>query len=93
MGAWVLLETLTALHGRKSGTDFVAYLAPSKLAKLGLGNRHDTKAIRDAVGRVSKLGNATKHAQIAAAFNSKTLANDFETMDPMLVSLGLEVAK
>ena len=92
VGVWVMLETLTALTGRKSGNDFRSYLSPSKLSQLGLGTRQETKSIFEAVGRISSLGNTTKHDQKAASFNGKTLANDFETMGPMLVALARAAA-
>ena len=87
VGAWSFIETLTALSGRKSSTDFHAYMSQQKLQELGLGNRTDTKSVREAVKRVSEFGNSTKHNRTSAAFNSEQLSNDIETMEKMLIVL------
>jgi hypothetical protein len=90
VGAWSFLETLTAVCGRQSSTEFSAYLNPTKLQSLGLGHKTATQAIRQAVRRIADLGNSTKHNKTASAFNGDQLANDFETMGPMLVALAKE---
>lgn len=87
IGAWSFLETLTAICGRQVTTDFPAFLSSNKLQALGLGTKADTQAIRQAVKRISDLGNSTKHNKTASAFNGEQLANDFDTMAPMLVAL------
>ena len=78
VGAWTLLESLTALHGRKSSTDFYGYLSPVRLTELGLGDGKALKGLRAAIKRISDLGNITKHEATAASFNGETLANDME---------------
>ena len=87
VGAWVFVETLTALVGRQSHHGFYAYLSADRLASLGLADRSDRKAVREAVKRLSENGNTTKHNQQAAAFNGEALANDFAVMENMLVAL------
>jgi hypothetical protein len=87
IGAWSFLETLTAICGRKSGTDFLSYLSIQTLQNLGLGGKTDTSSLRQAVERISELGNSTKHNKTASAFNGDQLANDFQTMEKMLIAL------
>jgi hypothetical protein len=87
VGAWSFLETLTAVCGRQPTTEFSAFLSPSKLQSLGLGSKANTQAARQAVRRIADLGNSTKHNKTASAFNGDQLANDFDTMGPMLVAL------
>ena len=87
IAAWSFLETLTALSGRSPGTSFLAYLSSQKLQSLGLDEKMDRKSICEAVKRVSESGNSTKHNPTSAAFNGEQLANDFETMEKMLVAL------
>ena len=87
IGAWSFLETLTAICGRKSGTDFLSYLSIQTLQTLGLGGKTDTSSLRQAVERISELGNSTKHNKTASAFNGDQLANDFQTMEKMLIAL------
>lgn len=90
VGAWTFIETLTAIHGRNAKTDFHSYLSPQALQKLGIAEKKDTASIREAVKRISELGNSTKHNKTAAAFNGETLANDFETMEKMLIALAVQ---
>ena len=92
VGAWVFVETLTALIGRKAKTDFHSYLNNNKLHQLGL-DRDGMKAVREALKRLSENGNTTKHNQSAAAFHGETLANDLATMEELLIALAKEVAK
>ena len=91
IGAWTLVESLTALDGRKSHQSFAAYLNANKLSSLGLGTRADTKAIVSAIGRLADLGNITKHDAIAAAFNGEMFSNDMDTMKRMFIALARNV--
>ena len=93
VGAWVFIETLTAAAGRTPNTNFHSYLNPNKFQNLGFSKGPKTKAARDALKRISDLGNATKHDEVAASFNSETLANDFETMEKLLIALARDLAK
>lgn len=90
VGAWSFLETLTAVCGRNSGTDFHSYLSSQTLSKLGLGGKKDFASIREAVKRISELGNSTKHNKTSGSFNGVQLANDFETIEKLLVSLAVD---
>ena len=92
VGAWVFIETLTAAAGRNQNTDFHSFLSPNKLEKLGLGKGQKMKAARAAVKRISDLGNSTKHDEVAASFNSETLANDFDAIERLLIALARDVA-
>ena len=90
VGAWSFLETLTAATGRKPNTDFGAYLSPSKLQQLGLGDRPQTRSIHQVVKRLADYGNSTKHDMTSAAFNGEQLANDFDTIEKTLIALAEE---
>ena len=92
VGLWVLLETLTALAGRKDNVSFPSYLSGQRLVQLGLGTNRETRALREAVQRLSESGNTTKHNQSAATFNGETLANDAGTMENLLIALAKSVA-
>ena len=93
VGAWVFVETLTTLVGRSDRASFVSFLNAQRLESLGLGKGQQTKAIRQAITRLMECGNTTKHDQTSAAFNAETLANDWDTMEAMLIALALEAAK
>ena len=92
VGAWVFVETLTALAGRKDNASFESFLNARRLENLGLGKGQKTKAIRQAITRLMENGNTTKHDQTAAAFNGETLSNDWDTMEEMLIALARQVA-
>lgn len=89
VGAWSFIETLTAIAGRSASTDFYSYLSNQKLSSLGLGGRQEIKSMREGLKRVSEFGNSTKHHRSSAAFNGEQLANDFETMEKMLLALAV----
>lgn len=88
---WSLIECLTALSGRNSGTDFTSYLSPQKLEKLGLGDKQKTRSIRHALSHVAAVGNGTKHDGEAAGFNSEQLINDFQVVEKVLKKLVAEI--
>ena len=90
VGAWMFIETLTALCERNDTTDFYSYLSAQKMTSLSLGAKNETKAIREAVKRISEAGNTTKHNKTSAAFNGEQLVNDFRVMKSLLVALAKE---
>ena len=92
VGAWAFVETLTALEGRKGKVSFHSYLSADKLNRLGLGSKNETKETRNALERISEMGNATKHHQQAAAFNDAMLITDFLIAEGVFVALAREVA-
>ena len=41
--------------------------------------------MREALGRIQRNGNATKHHEVSALFDGKQLGNDLATMMPLLM--------
>jgi hypothetical protein len=85
IGVWAFVESLTALAGRAPETDFVAYFSNQKLAGFGFGSGRTLAPIRDALTRIQRNGNATKHHEISASFDGKQLNNDLATITPLLL--------
>lgn len=83
IGLWAFLESLCAKLG--SGVDFPSFLSVQRLTGYGLGDKEKTKGLRQAIDRVSKYGNTTKHDEDAANFNGAQLANDMEKMRKMIL--------
>jgi hypothetical protein len=83
VGFWSFMETLTTRMG--STTDFSAYFSKQYLQNAGFGDGQKTKALRDAILRLSANGNTTKHDQTAAQFNGAQLSNDMETMAKLIL--------
>ncbi len=86
IGAWAFVESLAALAKKGPDVDFVSFFSVQRLSGYGLGNSNKQLGpIKDALTRVQRNGNATKHHEISAAFDGKQLANDFATITPVLV--------
>jgi len=85
IGVWAFVESLSALAGRNDNTDFVAFYSNQRLSEYGLGAGKTLGPIRDALTRISRNGNATKHHQISANFDGPQLVNDLSTITPLLI--------
>jgi hypothetical protein len=85
IGVWAFVETLSALAGRNPDTDFVAFFSVQRLSDMGLGNKQKAGPIRDALTRIQRNGNATKHHEVSATFDGKQLSNDLATVAPLLM--------
>ena len=85
IGVWAFIETLSALAGRNSNTDFVAFFNPQKLTNMGISDKKKIVPIRDALVRIQHHGNATKHHEVSATFEGRQLANDVATITPLLM--------
>ncbi len=92
IGVWAFVETLSALAGRGSDTDFLAFFSTLRMSNMGLGDKKKTNPMRDALGRIQHNGNATKHHEVSATFDGRQLANDVATITPLLVKTIEEIA-
>jgi hypothetical protein len=84
IGLWAFIESLTALAGRNDSTDFVAFFSNQRLSDHGFG-KGKAGPIREALTRIQRNGNATKHHEIAGSFDGQQLANDLATITPLLI--------
>ena len=85
IGVWAFVESLTALAGKKQDTDFLSFYSNERLASYGLGTGRALGPIRDALKRISRNGNATKHHEVSANFDGPQLVNDLATITPLLI--------
>jgi hypothetical protein len=86
VGLWAFVETIAALSGKTPETDFLAFFSAQRLTDLGVtGGSKKTGPIRDALGRIQRMGNATKHHETSASFDAKQLNNDLITITPILL--------
>jgi hypothetical protein len=83
IGLWALVESLTALAGRNDTTDFVSFYSGNKITELGIPGK--PLVLREALIRIQRNGNTTKHHETSAAFDGEQLANDYDTIMPLLV--------
>jgi hypothetical protein len=82
VGVWSFVESLCALAGKGENVDFVGYYSNQKLADLGFKEK---TTLRDALTRIQRNGNSTKHHETAASFDGPQLSNDLETIVPLLI--------
>lgn len=84
-GAWIFLESLTALHGRQSTASFESYIQ----GKLNSWNVD--KGLKKEIGLslryVSDHGNAEKHSPTFTSADAKNLRVHFQILDATLVRL------
>lgn len=85
IGVWAFVESLTARAGKNADADFLAYYSAQKFNDLGFADRKKRAPIIDALTRIQRNGNATKHHETSATFHGKQLANDLATITPLLV--------
>ena len=84
-GAWVFVETLTALHGRTATTEFVGYVN-GKLGSLGI-SKDQGKDCKLSLEYISQHGNAQKHSATFTAVDARNLNNHFQIFENVFVAL------
>ncbi|WP_375392013.1 hypothetical protein [uncultured Sphingomonas sp.] len=84
-GAWVFVETLTALHGRTDTTEFVGYVN-GKLGSLGI-RKDQGKDCKLSLEYISQHGNAQKHSATFTAVDARNLNNHFQVLENVFVAL------
>lgn len=84
-GAWIFLESLTALHGRNESSSFESYIQ----GKLNLWavDRNVKKEAGLSLAYISNHGNAEKHSAIFSSVDAKNLRNHFGVLDRVLTRL------
>jgi hypothetical protein len=88
-GSWVFLEIVTAVHGRKGGTDFLSYLT-GKTTGWGF-DRDQKRDITASLRFISETGNAEKHSPEFTTLSADNLINHFAIIDELLFKLLSEI--
>ena len=91
IGLWAFVESLCALAGKNDSVDFVAFCSNQRLGDHGFG-KGKAGPIREALTRIQRHGNATKHHEIAGSFDGKQLNNDLATVTPLLIKIAESIA-
>lgn len=84
-GAWMFVETLSAIHGRNASSDFVSYLN-GKFAGWGI-SKDAGKDCRLSLEYVSQHGNAQKHSAMFTSIDARNLRNHFDILSKVFVAL------
>jgi hypothetical protein len=92
IGLWAFIESLGALAGKNENTDFVSFFSGQRLGDLGFAGGKKAGPIREALTRIQRNGNATKHHEIAATFDGAQLTNDLATITPLLTKVAESIA-
>lgn len=86
VGVWSFFESLTALAGRKERQNFEAYFNKDRIAQYGIAEKKGSNSINEALTRIHRNGNTTKHHKVAADFYGKQLANDMDTLKDLILA-------
>lgn len=87
VGAWAFIESSAKLCGCNATTSFSDYFTKGKsgrMASYGVELRQ-AGVIHDALVRLSKGGNTTKHDAVSGTFDHRQIINDMKVVTPMLV--------
>lgn len=83
IGTWAFFETLTSCIGRHEQTSFDSFLSKSKMQSLGVPGPYT--ALSEAMLRISRCGNVTKHHKAAVLFNGDQLNNDVVALSEVIL--------
>lgn len=84
-GAWVFLESLTALHGRPSTSNFEAYIQ-GRVNSWGFG-KDKRREINLSLRYISENGNAEKHSAVFTSADAKNLRMHFLVLEDAIARL------
>lgn len=83
VGTWSLLETCAAICGATEQNAFNHYFSKGMMGKMGIAKR-TAGAISDALERLARGGNTTKHDAISGTFDYRSLINDMERVSSFI---------
>lgn len=78
-GAWIFIESLTALHGRNPGISFESYIQ-GQMNSWGM-TKDQKKEPGLSLAYIANNGNAEKHSAIYSSADAKNLRNHFAVLD------------
>jgi hypothetical protein len=82
---------MCTLADKNENTDFLSYFSNQRLFEHGFAGRK-AGPVREALSRIQRNGNATKHHEIATSFDGQQLANDLATITPLLIKVANSIA-
>jgi hypothetical protein len=83
VGIWALLETCARICGATEKNAFNHYFSKGMMGEMGIAKRA-AGAISDALERLAKGGNTTKHDAISGTFDHRSLINDMERVSSFI---------
>lgn len=87
VGVWAFIESTAKLCGANETTSFADFFTKGKSGRMaGYGvEQRQAGVIHDALVRLSRGGNTTKHDAISGTFDHRQIMNDMKVITPMLV--------
>lgn len=86
IGSWALIESLSALAGRKDATSFTAYYSNNWCEAHDIRGKSTRTTLQESLKRLALGGNTTKHDAVGATFDAAQLINDMAVVAPVLVA-------
>ena len=86
VGAWSFLETSAKVCGADEKIPFIDFFKKGSMPAWGFKGRA-AGAIHDALVRLSKGGNTTKHDAISASFDHRSIINDMATVSALIATV------
>lgn len=87
IGAWAFIESAAKLCGAGDSSSFPDFFTKGKngrMAEYGVEQRQ-AGVVHEALVRLSRGGNTTKHDAIGGTFDHRQIMNDMKVVTPMLV--------
>jgi hypothetical protein len=91
VGAWSFIETSAKVCGAGENMPFKDFFSKGKMTNWGFEGK-TAGAIHDALVRLAKGGNTTKHDAIAASFDHRSIINDMATVSALIATALSSVA-
>lgn len=90
IGVWSFLESLSAVCGGEK-VSFKDFWQRDKLARMKVAEGDSAKAMNEALQRLARAGDTTKHDAISAHFDSQQLQNDWKKIQPLIKTAVQEI--
>ena len=87
VGVWAFIESTAKICGANDPTSFADFFTKGKSGRMaGYGvEQRQAGVIHDALVRLSRGGNTTKHDATSGTFDHRQIMNDMKVITPMLV--------
>lgn len=83
VGVWSFIESSAKFCGAGESVPFIDFFSKGKMAQWGIKGK-PAGAIHDALVRLSRGGNTTKHDAISASFDHRSIINDMAAVSALI---------
>ena len=86
VGVWAFLRSLAAMAGASDDVPFFHFWKAGRISQMDVAKGDAAKAIVEALERLSRAGNTTKHDAISAHFDYRQLINDWNVVNKLVLA-------